>query len=301
MYRSVELYRQLVNKPLKYPICIPSYDRPYSPFIKWVQKPVFDVPKENLFMFIRNTPEQIEMYKPLSKWVNLVLIPATTKDIGETRAHIMRWAVKKGHSLIFMLDDRVNGIWWLSPINRNGKQYMDVDEWSTPNQAFKIWAEQHKQAGMVMTGLSDKGFHWMPEHVNYPLVPLNQGVPSVCIALSPLELCKNGVEYHSIITHGVEDLGFVYQLLQKRLPFCKCTDICYSQAAPLSTGGNTSVHSGLTRNERLDILKKKFWETQLGIPWGTKHPGFRIIQRKKESNIIAVNLKYWREFYEHTE
>lgn len=294
MYRTRERYETLKDEPLKYPICVPSYNRPDNGFIQWVKKTP-NLPKENLYMFIRNTPEQKTLYKPLSKWVNLVLIPASTKDVGETRRHIIDWGVKHGHKLLFMLDDRVNGVWWLEPVVRNGKAYLDVAKDSTPTQAFKLWADQHILNGMLMTGISSKGFHWMTDRINYPIEPLNGTGVAVCIGVSPIELVNSGVNYKSISEAGVEDLQILYQLLINKLPFCMLHDFCYNQVPPCASGGNSE--EGLARDERLLKYKKLFWEKSLGLNWGTPHPGFVIRQRKQESNVVYINRRYWREYY----
>lgn len=294
MYRTRERYEALKNEPLKYPICVPSYNRPDNGFIQWVKKNP-DLSKENLYMFIRNTIEQRELYRPLSKWVNLVLIPANTKDIGDTRRHIVNWGVKHGHELLFMLDDRVNGIWWLEPVVRNGKRYLDVAKDSTPTQAFKLWAYQHLSNEMLMTGISSKGFHWMSNLVNYPIEPLNGNGVMVCVALSPIKMMGAGINYRPLSEKGTEDLQILYQLLINKLPFCTLRDFCFSQIHPCTYGGNSE--DGLTRNERLLKYKKLFWEKSLGLTWGTSHPGFVIRQRKQESNVIYINRRYWREYY----
>lgn len=301
MYRTEALYDTLKDLPLEYPICVPSYGRPDNAFIKWVQKPGFDIPKECLFVFIRNTPEQKLLYKPLRKWVNLVLLPESTRDLGDTRMHIVNWGVKHKHKLLFMLDDRVNGIWWLNTVVRNGETYLDTDKRSTPSQAFKVWAYQHMRAGMFLTGIGNKGFHWMPNFIDAPIEPLNNGFPGVAVAVSPMEFAKNSVNYDAIERVGVEDLNILYQLLIRRLPFCMLHDICYNQVKPSETGGNSKVHPGLTRNERLIIVKKGFWEKTLKLPWGTPHPGFKIANHKNESNIIRINYPYWRRLYDNPE
>lgn len=301
MYRAEKLYEKFKDQPLKYPICVPSYSRPNNALIEWVKKPGWNIPKNKLVFFIRNTPEQREMYKPIQKYARIVLIPASTKDLGETRMHIVNWGIKHHHEVLFMLDDRVNGIWWLNKVVRNGKLYLDVDTQSTPADAFKIWAHQHRKNKMLLTGIGNKGFHWMPELINAPIEPLNGGFPGVAVAVSPMEFAKHGVNYAPISERGVEDVNIIYQLLIRRLPFCMLHDVCYNQTKPCTTGGDSAVHPGMTRNERLTLIKQGFWEKTLGLPWGTPHPGFRIVQRKNESNIILVNYPYWRYLYDNPE
>lgn len=300
MYRTRIQYETLKDEPLKYPICVPSYSRPDNAFIRWVKKTP-DLSRKNLYMFIRNTTEQKALYKPLSKWVNLVLIPANTKDVGETRKAIINWGIKHKHELLFMLDDRVNGVWWLESVIRNGKQYMDVAKDSTPTQAFKIWADQHLSNGMLMSGISNKGFHWMPGFVNYPIKPLNNGYPSVAVAVSPMRFAEYSINYASIEEGGIEDANILYQLLTHRLPFCVLHDICYDQVKPEVIGGNSKVYEGLTRDERLLATKKIFWEKTLKSPWGTPHHGFRTVNRNNESSAVLINYPYWRKYYADTE
>lgn len=301
MYRSEKLYHKVVDKDLMYPVCVPSYNRPDNAFIKWVKSGKVDIPKDKLCMFVRNTEEQMKLYEPLQEWVTLVPISPDTTDVGDTRRQVVEWAQEQGHELIFMLDDRIKGIWWLNTVERNGVTYLDTDKRSTPKTAFQVWAEEHIRKGMIATSISNKGFHWMPNRVNKPIEPLNGSGMACCIALSPMKMKEHDVNYKNIYEVGVEDVYIIWALLVKKLPFCTLSDICYDQVKPEPTGGNTAVFSGMTRNERLFKVKKIFWEKTLGLEWGEKHPGFRVIQTKNESNIIRVNYPYWRKYYGYTE
>lgn len=297
MYRTEKIYSHL-GEDLKYPICVPSYGRPDNGFIKWVQSKNFDIPKDNLFMFVRKTEEQANMYKPLKKYVNIVYIDPDTKDAGDTRRQIVEWGYKKGHDLIFMPDDRVNGIWWLNTVERNGRTFLDVDKRSTPKTAFQIWAKEHLKKGMVATSISSKGFHWMENRVNKPIEPLNGGSGLFsCVALSPKPIIENDANYRPIEETGVEDVYITYALLTHRLPICNLSDICFSLCPYVDVGGNTGTFPNMDRNDRHLKVKKMFWEKTLGLEWGEKHPGFTVVQTKNEPDIIRVNYKYWRKYY----
>ena len=300
MYRSETLYHVIKNTPLLYPICIPSYDKTDPAFFKWITSPKFDVPRENICVFIRNTPEQKRMYSHMKDRARILLLPDWVQDIGDTRKAIVQWGAKHSPELIYMLDDRVDGIWWLNVQKRPSGTYLDVDENSTPKTAFQIWAKQHLSAGMVATGISSKGFHWMPDHINMPIKPLNGGGLFYSIALSPASLIEHGANYDSIKKTGVEDVFIAHQLLTRQLPFCTLSDICYSQVKTTNIGGNASVMPGLSREDRLLVWKKLFWENTLGIPWGTKHPGYYRVSTKTEPDQIKINYRYWRGLYGYT-
>jgi hypothetical protein len=299
MYRTEKIYNNVKDKELNFAICVPSYDRPNNAFIKWIKSGKTDIPKERLFMFIRNTKEQKQLYKPLREFVNIVLISPDTRDLGDTRQQIVEWAYEKKYDLIFMIDDRINGIWWLSPIERNGKEYFDVDKRSTPYTAFKIWATEHMKKGMVATSITNKGFHWMPDRIGKPIEPLNGSGLSCCIALSPIKMIEAGVNYQAIEDVGVEDVYILYALLTHKLPFCNLVDIAYNQVAS-GKGGDASVYPNMTRVERLLKVKKLFWEKTLGLEWGQPHPGFKVVQTKNEPDIIRVNYKFWRKLYDNS-
>lgn len=301
MYRSEKIYNIIKDKPLDYPICVPSYNRPDNAFIKWVKNPHFDIPRDNLFVFIRNTEEQKKLYKPLASYVHLVCISENTRDLGDTREQIMNWAYEKGHELIFMLDDRINGIWWLNTKERNGETYLDVDKRSSPKTAFQIWAKQHMKKGMYATSISNKGFHWMPNRVNRPIEPLNSSGLSCCIALSPIKMIDAGVNYKAIEDVGVEDVYILWALLTHKLPFCNLSDIAYNQVSSNNKGGDADIYPGMSRVERLLKVKKIFWEKTLGLEWGEPHPGFKVVQTKNEPDIIRVNYPYWRKYYDSAE
>lgn len=300
MYRTEKIYQRIKDTNLKYPICVPSYDRPNNFFIEWVKSNKFDIPKDNLYLFIRNTPEQIALYKHLRKLVNIVLISKDTIDLGDTRAQIVRWGQKHNHELLFMLDDTVKGIWWLSTVERKNQTYLDISKQSSPKTSFQIWAEEHIQNGMVASGISWKGFHWMPDRVNKSIEPLNNGTYlSNCIAISPMKWLEADINYKSIEEAGVEDIFIMYNLLIHRQPFCNMSDICFEIKVD-PRGGDNSVYPNQKRSERLLKVKKGFWKKTLGLEWGEKHPGFSIVKGRSEDEMIRTNLSYWRKYYANT-
>lgn len=300
MYRTEEIFEEIKNEPLKYPICVPSYDRPNNPFIEWVKTSKFDIPKDNLFMFIRNTPEQKALYEPLNNLVNLVLISKDTKDVGDTRAQIVKWGQKHNHELLFMLDDTVKGVWWLTTIERKGQVFLDMSRVSTPKVAFQIWAEEHLRNKMIATSIGWKGFHWMPNRINLPIESLNGAALSGCIGISPMKWLEAGINYKPMEETGVEELYLAYQLLKNKLPFCLLADFCY-EVKTVAFGGNNSVAQNQNRFERLFKIQKDFWEKTLGLQWGEKHPGFRVVKGRSEPYNIRINYPYWRKYYEDTE
>lgn len=300
MYRTEILYDKVQDQPLKYAICAPSYNRPNSAFMNWVKSKNFDVPRDNLFLFIRNTAEQIEMYKPLKEYVHLILLPKYVQDIGDTRKAIVLWGNKHSPDCLFLLDDRVDGVYWLSTVERPKGIFLDVDKRSSPKTAFQIWAMQHLEANMIATSITNKGFHWMPKRINFPIKPLNGSALACCIALSTHRMIEAGINYDSVSKVGAEDIYITHQMLIHRLPFCNLSDIIYNQVRPDNVGGNASVLPGLSREDRLLCYKKLFWENTLKVPWGTKHPGYYLLSNKTESNIIRIKYPYWRKFYEDT-
>lgn len=301
MYRSEIIYKNTLSEPFPYAVCVPSYDRPNNAFIKWVSSPSFDVPRENLFMFIRNTEEQKLLYRPLKQFVRLILLPDWVTDIGDTRKAIIEWGSKHSPDILFMLDDRVKGLWYLSPIQRSSGVYLDPAKNSSPLGALKVWAYEHLTNNMVSTSISTKGFHWMSDRIGMPIKPLNGGVMACCVAHSPKRLLSEGVNYNTIAKFGIEDTYILHQLLTKKLPFCSLSDICFDQVPTNNQGGNASVSPGMTREDRLLIAKKLFWEKTLGIPWGTRHPGYYTVSTKVEPDQIRINYPFWRKYYADTE
>lgn len=298
MYRTEKIFLNRPDNFCPYPICVPSYNRPNNGFAKWAMSNKFDIDKSNVFMFIRDTPEQWKLYKPLKDYVTLVGISPDTKDVGETRQQIVEWGYKNGHDLIFMVDDRVNGVWWLNTVERGGRTFLDIDKQSTPATAFYIWGKEHIKKGMVATSISSKGFHWMENRVNKPITPLNGGSGLFsCIALSPKPIIEHNANYKSIMETGVEDVYITYALLTNKLPICNLSDICFSLCPYVDVGGNSSTFSNMERNDRHLKVKKLFWEKTLGLEWGEKHPGFTVVQTKNEPDIIRVNYRYWRKYY----
>ena len=120
-----------------------------------------------------------------------------------------------------------------------------------------------------------------------------------------MDCVKYDLHFYDTREKGIEDGTFLYYAMMKGLPSRVFTDLAFKEVYPeqlhkknANTGSNAS-YSGLTRNERLLIMKKKFWEANLGLEWPAKHPGFYVAKHKSEGIIFRFNFtKYWSKYYE---
>ena len=302
-YRTELWYTEVKDQPLRMPLCIPSYNRPNA--LVFSSPIVTSVGKDNVMVFIRNTPEQQSKYSVVADKVTLVTLPDWVTELGTTREAILQWGLSKGYHNLVMIEDRARNLATVVPaLTRNNKLVLKVAPWSTPLITLKIW--EHMQT-LYNTTLSYATFHensWYPENINK--APSVAGfTEAICVNLDD---CRHyDLHYASTWEYGMEDARFLWLALTKGLPAYQFTDIVYKEIPPEKMAQNTGsglactdLHSiQLPRKDRMEKLWDLFVENTLGYKWGDPIPGFRYTTLKDgQKELRFIWKRYWQLYYE---
>ena len=245
MYRSELLYNNIdkfIEDSHIYPICIPSYNRPDSPFLKSVQG--LGLP---IVLFIRK--EQYDLYKGYQDNCEIVLLEEVN-EIGETRKAIVDWAIKNRISNIFMIDDDISHLSFLMPgkSSKSDKEFMKMystiygtSEGIDP-KIFKmwIWLINRCDEKLTISGPGAKSDWWNIQYKDSTAV-YNSGSTIQCIHLNIDNLKKFGLNYINTNIGGTEDYTLQYLVMSSGLYCSIFKDLVFRVPGVGSgNGGNTS-------------------------------------------------------------
>lgn len=242
MYRAEILYHHidtLIKDDEIYPICVPSYNRPNAPFLKFVD----NLP---VVLFIRK--EQIDLYKDYQNRCKIVCLE-NVEEIGQTRKAIVDWAVSNNIDNIFMLDDDVTLLSFMMPgksSQSDDKEFMkpyitinNIPE-SPDKKVFKmwVWMIRHCSDKLTISGAGNRSDWWNIRYKDSQTV-YNSGSTIQCIHLNVKNLMKYKINYTDTRIGGTEDYTLQYQVMAAGLYTCIFKDLVYrSPAVGNGTGGN---------------------------------------------------------------
>ena len=301
-YRTELWYKEVKDKLLRMPLCVPSYNRPNAPiFTSNLYK---SLGKDNLFIFIRDTKEQYDLYKGLESNCTLVPLPKDVKEIGLTRESILQWGISNKYENLVMVDDRAKNLVTLVPgLTKNNKLCLKPVSWSTPLITLKIWEYIHKLYNTTISYAVFQPVSWYPNRINSKFI-LGGFTEAICINLNDCK--KYDLHYKNVWEYGVEDTRFLWLCLKQGLSALQFTDLAYKEIPPeymnQTTGsGATSkdfIQKSMTRKDRIEYLLKLFVEKSLGGVWKQPIEGFKYHTLKDGQIQVTFNWKEWTKYYE---
>lgn len=285
-YRSCKVATKLRDRPLRFPICVPTYSRPENGMTRLWEK----YPELPVVFFVRE--EQKKLYKPLAdKGAHIVYLKGV-KCIGATRRAICEWAVKHGCTDIFLFDDRVLRVSLLAPrLSRTGRVNMGtVPELNTTPDALRLWEYLIWKYKPVISGCAHSGYTWDPSNVG--ILPKQYGVDcQIAIHLSVKRLAKAGIAYKDVEVCGSEDAQINFDVLEAGLPYMVFGDLEYNSIPSQDGKGGIAAVENNSRIERFEIYCDRFMKNICG----EGHPGVHIRKDKTGVPYIRFKWKYWRE------
>ena len=285
-YRSCKVVSQLQDKPLKFPICVPTYGRPESAMTRLWEK----YPELPVVFFVR--VEQKALYQPLAKKGARIVYLKDVRCIGATRRAICNWAVEQGYANIFLFDDRVLRVSLLAPrLSRTGRVNMGtVPEFNTTPDALRLWEYLIWKYKPIISGCAHSGYAWDPGNIG--ILPKQYGVDcQIAIHLNVKQLAKVGIQYKDVEICGSEDAQINFDVLEAKLPYMVFGDLEYNSVPSQDGKGGISAVENNTRIERFEVYCDRFINNICGLG----HPGVRIRKDKTGVPYIRFNWKYWRE------
>lgn len=296
LYRSQILYKQVKNADFPiYPICVPTYNRE-NPLILKALDTYPDLP---IILFIRDTPEQKQLYKKWRDRCKIVLLPEVD-NIGATRAAIVNWCIDYRISKIFMMDDDIDELDFLYPHEtKNGKvcmraarQNMGRDYKGVNPFTLRMWMRMLDDArdDLTLASPAYRPDSWHMKNKDADLI-YNNGACIQCVYLNIKNLYRADINYRDTENCGNEDYALQFDIMSKGLTTAIFHDLMYGCPAVGSLeGGNEDA----CKIKDIKTRYEHFIELFLKNVSHGEHEGIKIARSKSNIPSIKFNWKYWK-------
>lgn len=223
----------------KYPIVIPSYNRPENGFCKWATAR-FD-PNETWPIYIVVRDSQVKQYEESKyikgyDYIKVVGFPdSEIDDIGKVRKKIVEH-FSKTESCIFMLDDDLTRFTYTVPYKRESGAKISLSltkEIESPARVFAMWQLAHERAILLRDDLITSapmiaGFNWETSFCDEAQsLRFMSGPQSLAVCLNLKTFDKYNINYRSIIGNGHDDIDLLIRALLAGCTTCEFRWISY--------------------------------------------------------------------------
>jgi dCMP deaminase len=257
-----------IVKDRKYPVLIPSYNRPNPNTVSSVLSGMTDEYNYPIYVFVRKS--QADQYEKLNhnKYVTFVKFPDSCVDnVGKVRHLMNKWAISKGFNVAIIMDDDLTSIeYTVKGIRGDGF----IKAKCSPNRDIaKILAMMQysmeraiSKYGVTIGGYMPMFSSWKPEYCDVTQSILTyRGIPSQVFILNIKKMFDNGIYYNQTgLVH--EDIAATIDTLKLGLPICVMPFITYT-ANPM----DVQNWNYKTMRERFDNQDVHMKEKYSGIEW----------------------------------
>lgn len=300
-----------IVKDRKYPIVIPSYNRPNCKFLEWVNKIMIPDYEWPIYIVVRESQKDLYLNSEYVKHKPYISIKAfpdeTIDDIGKTREKIVS-AFSKKFDNIFMWDDDITNFCHTVPVLRpNGEYKNRAVGCNNFGKSIAMWQIAHEYAVakyniVCSTGML-QAFSWVPEfaHVDRSLRVLS-GLLTVAYCLNLKQLVNNNLNFRTQIGNGHEDLDLYIRCLLADQLTAEFRWFTFSNPGMGTemTGAN-SLQERFTKQR--DEMRANFGDVEF-VKWhhtrGLDNVGInwrKLRLRFKERNIIDLTDKNYEDLW----
>lgn len=227
-------------KDRKFPIIIPTYNRPDNKFIQWATSTFAKDETWPIYLVVRKS--QVEQYKA-SKYVdgydyiNVVgFEDSEIDDIGKVRKKIVEH-FSKTCKCVFMFDDDITGFTYTVPYKRekSGSNIsFSLRDVKSPARIFAMWqlameTAINKRNDLIISNAMMAGFNWIPEFCDEEASLRFMSGPqtlAVCINLDTFK--KYSLNYRTLIGNGHDDVDLLIRSILAGCTTCEFRWLSYT-------------------------------------------------------------------------
>lgn len=246
-----ELYDRAYEtvKDRKWPIVIPSYNRP--DFI--TQKLFKFTEEENWPVYVVIRESQRDLYSVKYPYVTYITVPdRIIRNIGNTRAFIVRWAKAVGFDYIFMLDDDIKSFKYsISGTTKKGLPKAKVVDTSFSRYMAMWQVSSEALPDFILNGPILEQFAWTADCIDPDkcVDATSLVINAVCVNLKKMQ--DLGLNYGDNTIVGHEDIEMAIQAFEHGLPCVKFKFLTY-RVNPSDLWGYSSMAERFQR--QYDIM-----------------------------------------------
>ena len=214
-----------IVKDRKFPIVIPSYNRPENTFCRWATKTF--KPNETWPIYVVVRASQADQYRE-SKYIKgynfIQVLPfedSEIDDIGKVRKKIIEH-FSQTERCVFMLDDDNIKLSYTVPFQRDtgSKVSLSVKNIENTARLFAMWQVAMEKAmevrdDLLISTAMIAGFNWQDKFCDEEESIRFMSGPQVCTVCVNLDTFKKyNLNYKTIVGNGHEDLDLLIRALQ---------------------------------------------------------------------------------------
>lgn len=260
---------EMIENDDRYPIIIPSYNRPLSNIVKVFVKNDIENIRWPVYIFVRES--QRKLYEEVSenKYCNIVSFPdEEICNAGLVRRKMNEYIHNKGFKAAFSLDDDLVGIGYTEMgKTKSGKDSAKIVRDSNIFRVLSMWQISMDYAinkyNVMMSGLMPMFISWKPEYTTPDQSMLwNRGLPSQAVCLNIDGLMNNDLLYEDNNVCGHEDISLTIKCIEKGKTICVFPFMAHS--APTMSIENWDFNS---MRERFSIQQERMINRYGYIDW----------------------------------
>lgn len=292
-------------KDNKYPIIIPSYNRPNAPaLVSGFLSKMDDNKNFPIYVFVRSS-QYDDYVKGLSsnRYVNIVGIPDELMiGAGAARRQSLKWLYNQGYKAAFSFDDDLLGIGYTEKgFTGSG----DLKSKAVPNtnvcDTLAMWQISMSKAieehNVMISGLMPMGFSWKMEYC-WPEQSMlyYRGLPSQAVCLNVAGLVENGLIYGDNKDVGHEDIDLTIRIVDSGNSVC-VFPFMYHSAPPMSVE-NWGFNNMVERFSHQQSIMRKNHENKDWVKFAEKRgiPQVSINWQRvrKQFGVSKYIIDIWR-------
>lgn len=259
-----------IVKNRKYPIIIPSYNRPGIPSVmKGFLSHMDEQYNYPIYIFVRMS--QYDDYINQVGKMNYVTIVGIDDEhmigAGAARKMSLKWMYDHGYDSAFSFDDDLLGITYtVSGLTGNGDPKSKCIKNPNVSKVLAMWQlsmeKAVKEKNVLISGVMPMGFSWKSEYCQSDHSMLwYRGLPSQAVCLNIKGLVEAGLNYKENKECGHEDLDLVIRIIESGNSICVFPFMAHS-APPMSVE-NWNFGSMVERfTHQQEIMKKNHGEKE---------------------------------------
>lgn len=288
-YRGVD---GLIKYEDKFPIVIPTYNRPDNKFIKYATSHMFNGNTWPIFLVVRKSQEQMyndsEYVKNFDYVTVLAFEDEEINDIGKVRKKIVEYFSER-YKFIFMLDDDIDKIVYTHPYKRESGSNVSLS--LIPSYGFKVdmanvfamWQLSMLYSNslvkdLILSCAMVQGFSWDENFCDEDASVRFMAGPHTLVTCLNLETFKNkNLNYRTIHGNGHDDIDLLIRAL-----LAGCTTCEYRWLTFFNPGAGTSMLD-------FDSVKERFTKQYEEMYNNFKNVNFIKWRNRKDIPNVGIN------------
>ena len=226
-------------KDRKFPIVIPTYNRPENLFIKWATSNFTEDETWPIYLVVRKSQVNMYLESPYVKGYDYINVLGfeddEINDIGKVRKKIVEH-FSKSEQCVFMFDDDITKFTYTVPFKRektNSKISLSVKNPKSPARVFAMWqvAMEHAMSireDLIISNAMIAGFNWIDKFCDEDTsIKFMSGPQTLAVCINLKNFIKYDINYRTLINNGHDDIDMLIRAILAGCTTCEFRWLSY--------------------------------------------------------------------------